>query len=139
MKKYVLLFAIVMFSLPSFAQLQQMQPNKSIASKSNVNINDLIGRYRMYQTENIYNLLKLDTATGKIDQVQWSLEESNEGSFTINDEALTTNPKPGLFELYPTKNMYQFILLNKDTGAMWHVQWGLDELKRWIKRISKQL
>lgn len=135
MKKYVFLFAIVMFSLPSFAQLQQMQPNKSIASKSNVNINDLIGRYRMYQTENIYNLLKLDTATGKIDQVQWSLEESNEGSFTINDEALTTNPKPGLFELYPTKNMYQFILLNKDTGDMWHVQWGLDALKRWIRRI----
>ena len=135
MKKYVLLFAIVMFSLPSFAQLQQMQPNKSIATKSNVNINEYVGRYKMYQTENTFNLLKLDTATGKIDQVQWSLEESSEGYFTVNDKSLTANPKPGLFEVYPTKNMFQFILLNKDTGDMWHVQWGLDALKRWIRRI----
>ena len=89
----------------------------------------------MYQTENTFNLLKLDTATGKIDQVQWSLKESSEGYFTVNDKSLTANPKPGLFELYPTKNMFQFILLNKDTGDMWHVQWGLDALKRWIRRI----
>lgn len=31
----------------------------------------LENRYKMYQTENIYNLLKLDTQTGKIEQVQW--------------------------------------------------------------------
>lgn len=90
---------------------------------------------KMYQTDNIYNLLKLDTATGKIDQVQWSLDSDNEGSVTINSESLTIYPRPGLFELYPTKNMYQFILLNKDNGWMWHVQWGLEYSKRWIRRI----
>lgn len=30
----------------------------------------LKGRYKMYQTDNIYTLLKLDTKTGRIDQVQ---------------------------------------------------------------------
>lgn len=27
-------------------------------------------RYKMFQTENIYNLIKLDTKTGKVEQVQ---------------------------------------------------------------------
>ena len=30
-----------------------------------------VERYKMYETENIYNLLKLDTKTGKIEQIQW--------------------------------------------------------------------
>ena len=103
---------------------------------SDINMGYLIsGRYKMYQTENVYNLLKLDTATGKIEQVQWSLDSSNEGSISLNDESLTIYPRPGLFELYPTKNMYQFILLNKDNGWMWHVQWGMEYSKRWIRRI----
>ena len=105
---------------------------------SDINIGYLIsGRYKMYQTENIYNLLKLDTATGKIEQVQWSLDSDNEGSVTINDEDLTFGYGygSGSFELYPTKNMYQFILLDKTCGRKWHVQWGMESSKRWIRRI----
>ena len=34
----------------------------------------LKGRYKLYQTENIYTLLQLDTKTGMIEQVQWSLD-----------------------------------------------------------------
>lgn len=93
-------------------------------------------RYKLYQTENIYTLLQLDTKTGKIEQVQWSLD-SNEGSMTINNEDLTygLGHGSGSFELYPTKNMYQFILLDKTNGRKWHVQWGLEAKKRWIRRI----
>lgn len=40
----------------------------------------LKGRYKMYQTENIYNLLKLDTKTGRLWQVQWNLNGGYEGS-----------------------------------------------------------
>ena len=46
----------------------------------------LKGRYKLYQTENLYTLLQLDTKTGKIEQVQWSLDSDKEGTFTINDE-----------------------------------------------------
>lgn len=97
----------------------------------------LKGRYKMYQTENIYNLLKLDTKTGRLWQVQWNLNGGNEGSLIINDDDLTYGfgYGSGSFELYPTKNMYQFILLNKTDGRMWHVQWGMEEGKRWIRRI----
>lgn len=98
----------------------------------------LKGRYKMYQTENIYNLLKLDTKTGRLWQVQWTLEDkNNEGSSIINDEDLTYGfgYGSGSFELYPTKNMYQFILMDKTNGKTWHVQWGLSDSKRWIRRI----
>lgn len=40
-----------------------------------------------------------------------------------------------LFELYPTQNMYQFLLLDKTNGRAWHVQWGMEDTKRWIRRI----
>lgn len=94
-------------------------------------------RYKLYQTENIYTFLQLDTKTGMIEQVQWSLESGNEGSVIINAEDLTYRfgDGSGSFELYPTKNMYQFLLLDKTTGRKWHVQWGMKASERWIRRI----
>lgn len=91
-------------------------------------------RYQFYPTDNVYNFLKLDTRTGKIEQVQWSLDTSNEGSVVINDEDLSWYSGSS-FELYPTKNIYQFLLLDKSNGRTWHVQWGLEDKKRWIRRI----
>ena len=94
-------------------------------------------RYKLYQTDKIYTLLQSDTKTGKIDQVQWSLETDNEGSITINDQDLSYGAGygSGSFELYPTKNMYQFILIDKTDGRKWHVQWGIGKNKRWIRRM----
>lgn len=92
-------------------------------------------RYKMYPTQNMYNLLKLDTQSGRIEQVQWSLDDNNEFTSVINSEDLPWKKGLNSFELYPTQNMYQFILLDKATGRTWHVQWGLDYKKRWIKRI----
>lgn len=92
-------------------------------------------RYKLYQTENIYTLLQLDTKTGMIEQVQWSLDSNNEGTITINDIDLSFGYGSGSFELYPTKNMYQFILIEQTTGRKWHVQWGMKAKERWIRRI----
>lgn len=94
-----------------------------------------LDRYKLYPTENIYNFLQLDTKTGQIDVVQWSLDDDKEGSVTLNAEDLSFGTGCGTFELYPTKNMYQFLLLDKVTGRKWHVQWGFEAAKRWIKRI----
>lgn len=94
-------------------------------------------RYKLYQTDNIYTFLQLDTKTGMIEQVQWSLDSNKEGSITINGDDLTygQGKGSGSFELYPTKNMYQFLLLDKTTGRKWHVQWGMESTNRWIRRI----
>lgn len=105
----------------------------------NIEINSsLKGRYKLYPTDNVYTLLQLDTKTGRIDQVQWSLESKEEVSFTINDSDLSygVGYGSGSFELYPTKNMYQFILINKTDGRKWHVQWGIrGSNSRWIRRM----
>lgn len=97
----------------------------------------LKNRFKLYQTENIYTLLQLDTKTGKIEQVQWSLKSLEEGTLTINNDDLSYGMGygSGSFELYPTKNMYQFILLDKTDGRKWHVQWGTKSGERWIRRI----
>ena len=109
--------------------LQYIETNQSIRQ-----------RFKLYETENIYTFLQLDTKTGKIEQVQWSLDEDKEFSVSINDVDLSRFGsryyESGSFELYPTKNMYQFILLDKEDGRKWHVQWGMDRNKRWIKRIN---
>lgn len=98
----------------------------------------LKNRYKMYPTENMYNFLELDTKTGIIKQVQWAMKREDETIFPINTEDLTSNYcfGPGTFELYPTKNIYQFVLLDKTDGRVWHVQWGLEEEHRWIRRIK---
>lgn len=92
-------------------------------------------RFKLYPTENVYTFLRLDTATGRVAQVQWSMDSENEGSIIINDEDLSLGLGSGTFELYPTKNLFQFILLDKVTGRQWHIQWGMETTKRWIRRI----
>ena len=97
-------------------------------------------RFKLYKTENIYNFLELDTKTGIIRQVKWSLDENKEGEMFINSEDLSIGKGyygPGTFELYPTSNMFQFILIDKVYGRKWHIQWGMEENKRWIRRISR--
>ncbi len=92
-------------------------------------------RYKIYPTENIYILIKLDTQTGKLELIQWSLKSKDEFSAILSNEDLSWYNGLNSFELYPTKNMYQFILLDKATGRNWHVQWGTKSSERWIRRI----
>ena len=154
MKKLFILFAILSLGVVCLAQtdsantrVDSIKPPTIDERLSNIEQRleildidlSLKNRFKRYQTENIYNLLKLDTKTGRIWQVQWSLDRSNEGTLIINDEDLTTwlsDYGSNSFELYPTKNMYQFILIDKTDGRMWHVQWGTGgDGQRWIRRI----
>lgn len=110
-----------------------LQLNNIILEDLYRNASQAKGRYKLYPTENIYTLLQLDTWTGEVQQIQWSLKSSEEGSFTINSDDLSWSNSH--FELYPTKNMYQFMLLDTMNGRKWHIQWGLKDSERWIRRI----
>ena len=94
-------------------------------------------RYKLYPTQNMYNFLLLDTKTGQIEQIQWSMKPENEIHSTINSVDLTYGQGYGSrsFELIPTQNMYTFLLMDKTTGRIWHVQWGLENRKRGIWNI----
>lgn len=92
-----------------------------------------VPRYKMYQTENIYILLKLDTATGKVWMVQYSLGDNTGMVVPVDDSSLLipgTKEEAGRFELYPTKNMYNFILLDTKYGNTYQVQWSLEIMNR---------
>lgn len=142
MRKLIVLFFLIFVSVSSYAQKSEVSKNDSIIAIIPELLDDIafrirgLDRYKLYPTENIYTLLKLDTSTGKIKQLQWSLNNSNELEVWINLDDLTfTQTGSGTFELYPTKNMYQFILLNKVNGQAWHVQWGMEDSNRWIRKI----
>ena len=147
MKKLAIIFLSLFMAIGAFAQNKaNTQSTTKIANDSTlIKIHDMLDdidyringfdRFKLYATENIYNFLLLDTETGKIDIVQWSVDDGKEGSATINDKDLSLDTGCGTFELYPTKNLYQFLLLDKVTCRKWHVQWGFKASERWIKRI----
>ena len=141
MKKIVLFFPLIAIAINGYSQSTKNSVCDSTLIYITKQLEDIdfringMNRFKLYPTENIYTLLKLDTATGKIDQLQWSLDSDKEGSFTINNDDLSLGSGSGTFELYPTKNMYQFILLDKVTGRQWHIQWGMEASKRWIRRF----
>ena len=93
--------------------------------------------YKLYPTDNMWTFLKLDTRTGKIWQVQYSVNSDSYGEVVVNERDLTysSNEKAGRFELYPTQNIYNFILLDKKEGVVAQVQWSMDADNRGLVRI----
>lgn len=86
----------------------------------------LDARYRLFKTANMWNFLELDTLTGRVWQVQFTVEDDN-GRMTlpINDKPLVVSGKSGRFTLYPTENMWNFILVDQDEGGIWQVQFSV--------------
>ena len=96
------------------------------------NPNQLNGRYKLYSTENIWNFLKLDTCTGRVWQVQFDINDDDrmQNLFSFSrldfDDSWDEIDNVGRFELYPTKNIYNFLLMDKKSGRIWQIQWSLD-------------
>ena len=97
-----------------------------------------INRYKIYPTSNMYNFLKLDTRMGYIYRIQWSHEDKKRYETYVNYKLLVDYEDDlvnGRFEIYPTSNIYSFLLLDKINGRVWHCQWGFESGENWIKRI----
>lgn len=99
-----------------------------------------IERFKLFPTQNMWTFIKLDTQTGRMWQVQYSVK-GNEGRFEcdLNLNPLITSGKKvnGRFELYPTQNIYNFILLDRIDGKTWQVQWSFDEENRVVMPIDR--
>jgi hypothetical protein len=107
----------------------------------NYEIQRLDARFRLFKTTNTWNFLELDTQTGKVWQVQFSVGDRDERmKLEVRPEIAATGGKPGRFTLYPTRNMYNFILLDQDTGKTWQVQWSTGkDLGSWpIEQTNKK-
>ena len=143
MKKTLLSFLLCMLAVVGNAQKTYTQEERdSLLNRIEFHLDNIdfsmevSQRYKIYPTEATYIFLQLDTRSGMIDLVQWSLDADKEFKTSLNSEDLAfITHDNGQFELIPTKNMYQFLLLDKNLGRVWHVQWGFKENERWIRRI----
>jgi len=114
----------------SFAQTTSEVPTQIISTDTAVT-------YRLFSTRNMYTFIKLDTRNGKMWQVQWSnkgKEYRFESTLSDNSQVNKDEEKNGRFFLYPTTNIYTFILLDQVDGRTWQVQWGKED-ERLVIRI----
>lgn len=95
-------------------------------------------RYKLYPTTNIWIFLKLDTRTGKVWMVQWSTERDKQMEAALSETSLVWDGEEtnGRFELYPTSNNYNFVMLDRLKGYTYQVQWSLDLENRIIVPIK---
>jgi hypothetical protein len=134
MKKQFLTLTFVLFSIFSFAQNPTNQ-SSIIQQKSENAI------YQLFPTQNIWTFIKLDTRNGKMWQVHFSVSDENKGELVLNSFPLVSeeNETKGRFTLYPTENMYNFLLLDQINGTVVQVQWSLDAKKRGIVEVIKSI
>ena len=123
--KKVLLTALL--SLLSFICLAQSTAQTTTGSSSKQK-EVLVPTYKLFATQNMWIFLKLDTSQGLVRMVQYSMESSNRLEVPINYLPLATGEDaiPGRFNLYPTQNMWTFIMLDEVDGRTWQVQWSTD-------------
>lgn len=129
--KNIYLTICLMFS--AFALYAESNTSFSVVQNS-ANSN---AKYVLYPTQNMWAFLKLDTSTGRIKQVHWGnvFREINLNGYSLLNDGET--PINGRFALYPTQNMFNFILLDTKTGHTWQVQWSNESKNRGIIRIPQ--
>ena len=102
---------------------------------------DVQGRFELYPTSNVFNSLKLDTRTGVVHRIQWSFKDDpmNRFEVSVSDSVLIGSDQPqvnGRFKLSPTKNIFNFLLLDTFDGRVWQVQWNFDEENNFIIPVN---
>ncbi|WP_159746046.1 hypothetical protein [Chryseobacterium sp. 8AT] len=131
MKKLIISIFILIAHI-SFAQNtnQSQPPIQNISTDNNV-------VYRLFSTLNMYTFIKLDTRNGQMWQVQWDTK-SNQFETPLSLVYLVSeeDEKNGRFFLYPTTNIYNFILVDQIDGRVWQVQWSLEAKNRMVVPIK---
>ena len=113
-----------------------------------------IPKYKVYPTENKEVSLKLDSATGEVWQVKIGVETGEEIASKIDFISNKTDStfekvtdfsdvmknfrvaQNGRFELFPTNNIYEFLMVDTILGTTYQVQWHNQQEKRLISAIT---
>lgn len=130
--KQTLSILLVAISLNLYGQVLQDSTASSEDNRPNQG-----WAYQLYPTQNMYTFLKLDTSNGRIWQVQYSLEDNRfESVLNVIPLVAEKDESNGRFRLYPTQNMYTFILLDRINGETYQVQWSQEYSNRLVIPIN---
>lgn len=115
----------ICFVMPLYAF---SQPVRSEMSSTELCRNE---KFKLYPTQNMWTFLKLDTSDGRLWQVQFAVNgERSELDLCVTPLVLDKDKPAGRFDLYPTENMYNFILIDKYVGTTYQIQWNSDPDRR---------
>ncbi len=142
MKKQLTAFAllsalIAIFSIQfAFARPLDIENEASLSQVDSLTVSKNAPAFRLFPTSNMWTFIKLDTRTGQLWQVQWSLEDNHfETILSSRDLAPEGEAVNGRFTLHSTTNSYNFILLDQIDGRVWQVQWSQKAENRGVWRI----
>lgn len=133
---FLFLFAAsLLFVQNSCSDTEKVQPleESEVVTATNV------GEYALFETKNMWTFIKLNTADGRMWVVSYSTSGSP-GYRVLSTHSLVPNDNPRTkdrFTLYPTENMWNFILLDKVDGRSWQVQWSFDGTNDFVVPIEK--
>ena len=128
MKKMVISLIIGLATITAFAQ-DQTTPMSIVSPDSAV-------VYRLFSTRNTWTFIKLNTRNGKMWQVQWDTGNNQlEVPLSLTTRVSSEGEKNGRFFLYPTQNIFNFILLDQLDGRVWQVQWSTELKERMVVPI----
>jgi len=124
--KAIVIFFIVALTSTAFAQTKRPE-SAAIRTRT---LDSAV--YQLFATQNTWNFIKLDTRNGKMWQVQFDINGNNRGQTVLNLIPLVIKEKElkGRFTLYPTQNIFNFILLDQIDGYVYQVQWSTEEKNR---------
>ena len=129
MRKLFFVSIIALTAISTFAQSTSEAPHQNISTDSTV-------VYRLFATRNMYNFIKLNTRNGQMWQVQWSTGDNTfQVPLSLTSRVSSEEEKNGRFFLYPTTNIYNFILLDQIDGRVWQGQWAIEEKNRMVIQI----
>lgn len=124
----------VLFTIVSLAQTQTRATNT--VQQKQVSENTI---YQLFPTKNYWTFIKLDTRNGKMWQVHFTVkDDGGQGELVFNSLPLVSKEKEvnGRFTLYPTENMYNFLLLDQIDGYVYQVQWSMEAKNRGVIPIE---
>ena len=130
MKKLLIL---PLFLITVFCSAQSIN-NNELVRVSNYQ-SPLPAKFRLYPTTNVSIFLRLNTSTGFIDLVQYSTKDIASTIVKLSEFPLVLDGPVDRFTLYPTTNIWTFLLLDQVEGTPYQVQWSQEANKRFVMRI----
>ena len=162
MKKLIVSFALMVITLASYAQVYKMYSTRNYHNQLRLNTmtgevqqiqddgqswiicsareisGDKESRFCLYETQNMWTFILLDSYNRRLWQVQYSTQDlDNLFCIPINKDELGSDNEKCIFSIQPLTSMYQYYLINDRTGDMWKFQWSTKgDDYRWIEKFK---